>query len=108
MSVKVILPAWEAIPELQGDEVFFQSMENHRGDFLYRKIIKNNRHTVVINGGEPVNGLKPSGKWLHEDDFGTQWVCNSKRTQNIAIVELDGPLISRVIGVFDRKVGRWR
>jgi hypothetical protein len=108
MSVKTILPAWDDIEGLEGNEVFFESKQNNRGAFLYRKIITNNRHTVVIDGGEPINGLKPSGKWLHEDDFGTNWVCNPKRTQNIAIVELDGALISRVIDVYDRNINQWR
>lgn len=110
MSNKVVLPAWGEIPGLKGNEVFFESKQNDRGAFMYRKLIPNKCHTVVVDGKDPVYALKSSGQWLHEDDFGTQWISNSKRKNqtNVALVELQGPLISRVIDVFDRKVGRWR
>jgi hypothetical protein len=110
MSNKFVLPAWGEITGLKGNEVFFESKQNDRGSFMYRKLIPNKRHTIVVDGGDPVHALKASGQWLHEDDFGTQWISNPKRKNepNVAVVELDGPLISRAIDVFDRKVGRWR
>jgi len=109
MSNKITLPAWIETPELKGNEVFFESKQNDRGAFMYRKLIPNKRHTVVVDGKNPVHALKSSGQWLHEDDFGTQWIGNSKRKNqsNVALVELNGPLISRVIDVFDRESGIW-
>lgn len=109
MSKKAYYPVWGKIDLLRGDEEFFISKLNDRGSYLYRKLIPDLNHEVLIDGGEPIKGLKPTGKWLHEDDFGRRWITNHLVKRNIAVVELDGPLIARLVDLYDRRIGgQWR
>lgn len=104
-----MLSAWDQDIALTGKEVLFESaIRGQREQTFYRKLIPDNRKTVTINGGEPISKLKPTGKWIHEDDFGTQWVGNDNRKEDIAVVRIDDGLIGSVKDVYDRSLGKWR
>lgn len=89
--------------------VYFEQKENERGSFLYRKLISNPRKTVSFNGGEPIPSLKPSGSWIHEDDFGTRVISRPSKALNtdVAIVILDGGVIDNLLALYSRKKAKW-
>lgn len=103
------IPSWEPIVALEGSEVFFEEKLDDRGKFYYRKLITNKKYTLNIEGRDPVFTLKFTSKWLHEDDFTEEWICNPKRRlhSNIAIVVLDNGVIQRLKGVYNRKIRGW-
>lgn len=103
------IPSWEPISGLDGSEVFFEDKQDDRGNFYYRKLIVNKSHKIRFEGRDPVHALKPTGKWLHEDDFSMEWVCNPKRRchSNIAIVVFDDGVIDRLKDVYHREKRCW-
>lgn len=103
------IPSWEPLSGLKGSEVFFEDKLDDRGKYYYRKLIVNKFHKILLEGRGSVYALKPTGKWLHEDDFTTEWICNPKRRfhSNIAIVDFNDGMIDRLKEVYHREKRCW-
>ncbi|AHF02281.1 hypothetical protein THIAE_06030 [Thiomicrospira aerophila AL3] len=110
MNKKTYLPVWEPIDLLQGGhkEAYFEAKLNDDGSHSYR-LLECDMDTLVEVNGELVRGLKPTKKWLTESEFNRRWITNHLCKRNLAVVELAGPLIGKLVDLYDRRIGgQWR
>lgn len=55
-------------------DLLFECKENYKGNFMYRKLIPNEKSRYHHENGTSLC-VKPTGKWWHEDDFATKWIA---------------------------------
>ncbi|MBD3822976.1 MAG: hypothetical protein IE916_00510 [Epsilonproteobacteria bacterium] len=69
-------------------DLLFECKENYRNDFVYRKLIPDQKAKYHHEKGTSFC-VKPTGKWWHEDDFATKWI-NPQKTRLWIVKHYDG------------------
>lgn len=107
----VYLPLKNKIELLQGNEAFFDS-KIVDGNHFYRKLDVDASQKVTAFDGKVIGSLVPTKKWLDESEFSRRWINNHLCKRNLAIVEIDNGLVTSLVDLFDRRLGRrpgqWR
>jgi len=107
----VYLPLLEKIELLQGNEAFFEN-KIIDGNCFYRKFEADLSNKVTAFDGKVISGLMPVKKWLDEAEFSRRWIRNHRCKRNLAVVEVEQGLITSLVDLFDRRLGRrpgqWR
>jgi len=76
---------------VQDSDLFFKEKENGRGASMYKKLILDTKCRYRLKDADIQYGLKETGKWLHEDDFGQKFICPHNKVIHIVV---DGNWIS--------------
>lgn len=82
MSIYLHDPRFRSL--ITDEDLFFEMKEDNRGKYWYRKLIADQKHNVSDQTGYKAKAPKHTGKWYHEDDFATKYICNAKRNVFIA------------------------